>query len=226
MDAFSTGTPLLNEALCNAQAVMIGAIKDSTNPHFKSKYADISSVIEAIREPFADNGLCFTQIVDLLDNGYHVLITRLMHVSGEQIESKMLLPHNPNPQKVGAELTYFRRYSLMAIAGLPCEDDDGNEAAINAKSEELRKKHEERKAKADTITEKEWETLDTFLNGYDDLRKKLMELCNVEDLRKITKHQLATCGNYARQWIKAKHDSQKQDSADELDSDQPSPSDQ
>lgn len=126
------GLSNIASALSKAQAVMTGAKKDKLNPFFKSKYSDLSSVFDAIREPFAENNLSITQTMDILDSGIQVLRTRLMHSSGEYIDSKMLLPTEPNPQKMGSLITYLKRYSLMAICGIPSEDDDGNAASQKA----------------------------------------------------------------------------------------------
>jgi len=127
-ESFEEHKITLAEALCNAQSVMTAAKKDKKNPFFNSSYTSLASVFESINQPFTKNGLSITQIMDVLENGRTVLITKLMHVNGESIESKMLLPDILDPQKIGSAITYFRRYSLMAIAGLPADDDDGNSA--------------------------------------------------------------------------------------------------
>lgn len=116
-------------ALSKAQGMMGGAKKDTKNEFFKSSYASLASVFDAIRQPFSENNLAVTQVVNILDDGKQVLCTRLLHSSGEFIESKMLLPPEPNPQKLGSLITYLRRYSLMSIAGIPSEDDDCNAAS-------------------------------------------------------------------------------------------------
>jgi len=131
MEEKTTTIKNLAAALCKAQGQMSGAKKSTVNPFFKSNYADLSSVFDALREPFASNGLSVCQTMDVLDNGMQVLITRLMHSSGEFIDSKMLLPTDPNPQKLGSCITYYRRYALMAISGISAEDDDGNQASSN-----------------------------------------------------------------------------------------------
>jgi len=119
----------LSGALCQAQAANNGALKDSTNPFFKSKYADLESVIEAIRLPFATNGLSFIQGV-LLES--KVVATRIIHASGEWIETYYPLDCKEwtNPQSVGSAMTYAKRYGLQAAAGIPTVDDDGNSAAV------------------------------------------------------------------------------------------------
>lgn len=135
-----TSIDKLAEALSSAQATMSGAKKDKANPFFKSKYADLSSIFEAVKEPFAENGLCITQIMEVLESGRTVLKTMLMHKSGQSIVSSMILPDIADPQKLGSAITYFRRYSLMSIAGIPAEDDDGNSASAYVDSKNLKAK--------------------------------------------------------------------------------------
>ena len=81
----------LASALCAAQSQMGGAVKDSANPFFKSSYADLTSVIKAIKQPFADNGLSYTQFPVSNENGVGVS-TRLMHISGQWLEMEYTLP--------------------------------------------------------------------------------------------------------------------------------------
>jgi hypothetical protein len=123
----------ITKALNKAQAVMTGAQQDKNNPHYKSTYSSLNAVFEAIKEPFAENGLAVSQPIEITETGRMVLVTKLMHVSGEMIESKMLLPNIDAPQKIGAALSYYRRYSLLAICGLPTLDDDGEEAEKGVK---------------------------------------------------------------------------------------------
>ena len=118
----------LAAALCKAQGEMGGATKDANNPFFKSKYADLGAVVAAIKEPFADNGLSYSQF-PVSDNDRVGVETILMHESGEWLSNVLLLPMvKPDPQKAGSAITYARRYALQAIAGIPSEDDDGNAA--------------------------------------------------------------------------------------------------
>lgn len=127
----SGGLAKLAEALAKAQSVMGGAAKDKTNPHFGSKYADLASVMDACREPLAQNGLAVVQTTTSNPDGVAVT-TKLLHSSGESIESTFWLPVvQKTPQGYGSALTYARRYSLSALVGVAAEDDDGN-AASNA----------------------------------------------------------------------------------------------
>jgi|TARA_B110001469_G_scaffold5262_1_gene5587 hypothetical protein len=123
------------KALCIAQGAMGGASKESSNVFFKSKYADLSSVIRAIKQPFSDNGLSYSQH-PISSDGLVGVTTILMHISGQwQSSDFMLRPVKADPQSAGSCLTYCRRYTLMALAGIPSEDDDGNLAtrAVSSK---------------------------------------------------------------------------------------------
>jgi len=113
-------------ALCKAQMEMQKAHKKSDNPFFNSTYANLSEVLSCVKEPFTKNGLCFTQMPSF-DSGVVCVETMVMHESGEWITSTAGSPiSKSNPQGVGDAITYLRRYSLAAIAGLGQEDDDGN----------------------------------------------------------------------------------------------------
>lgn len=120
----------LASALCKAQGQMGGAVKDSANPFFKSSYADLTSVIKAIKQPFSDNGLSYTQFPVTDENGMGVC-TRLMHVSGQWLEGEFTLPVvKRDPQSSSSSLSYARRVSLSSIAGCPAADDDAESAML------------------------------------------------------------------------------------------------
>ena len=122
----------LATALCKAQGEMKFAVKDAANPFFKSRYADLASVIEAVKLPFANNGISFVQGTDFEDTAV-IIETMLMHNSGEWIASRLKMqPIKNDPQSVGSAITYGKRYGLQAIAGVPSDDDDGNAATHNA----------------------------------------------------------------------------------------------
>ena len=125
----------LAAALCKAQAEMGGAVKDAKNPFFKSSYADLTSVIKAIKEPFANNGLSYSQLPVTAEGGGGVGVTTiLMHSSGQWLESEFYLPlAKKDPQGGGSAITYARRYALQAIAGIPTADDDAEAAMMRGK---------------------------------------------------------------------------------------------
>lgn len=122
----------LAAALAKTQAEIEGAIKHSNNPHFESKYADLSSVWEAFQKVGPANGLSVVQIPGIYDAnaktmGMHI---RLLHSSGQWIGGEMSVPLSKvDAQGYGSACTYARRYSLAAIVGICPEDDDGNAAS-------------------------------------------------------------------------------------------------
>ena len=124
----------LNTALAKAQGELFAAKKDSINPHFKSKYADLASVWEACREALSSNGLSVTQMPAEFQNNIMTLVTRLSHSSGEWLEQTMTCPvGKPDPQGIGSCLTYMRRYALAAVVGVYQDDDDANSASYAPK---------------------------------------------------------------------------------------------
>lgn len=118
-------------ALVKAQAQMRAAELDKTNPHYKSKYASLASVWDAIRKPLTDAGLAITQTFSHSD-GVLLMVTRLVHTSGESIES--VYPINPSradAQGMGSAITYARRYAISAMVGLTADDDDDGNTVSN-----------------------------------------------------------------------------------------------
>jgi hypothetical protein len=121
----------LYTAFIAAQREIKTALKDSKNPHYKSTYADLESVWDACRDALHNHNLGIMQLTDLDPSGVPVLITRIVHESGQHVEGRYpLLCKDPsNPQATLAALTYARRGSLAAACGVVQSDDDGNTAA-------------------------------------------------------------------------------------------------
>ena len=120
----------LATALAKAQGELDHAKKDTNNPFFKSKYADLASVIDAAKKPLADNGLSVCQVCNIAESGEVVLETMLLHSSGEWISGTYpIRPLKTDPQSYGSCLTYARRYCFSAITGIAADDDDGNSAS-------------------------------------------------------------------------------------------------
>jgi hypothetical protein len=117
-------------ALVKAQQAFGPALKTSSNPHFKSRYADLAACVEAVMDGLNSNGIALIQKTHQCDNGVMVE-TVFVHESGEMLSNGVL--HVPaskqDPQGYGSALTYARRYSLMAACGIAPEDDDGNAAS-------------------------------------------------------------------------------------------------
>ena len=123
-------------ALSIVQGKMSHAVKDSANPFFKSKYADLESVWDACRSLLAENGLAVMQFPGLYtDHDKSMSLTTIIsHKSGEFISQEMSVPvTKADAQGAGSALTYMRRYALAAVVGVVQADDDGN-AASNPQS--------------------------------------------------------------------------------------------
>lgn len=121
----------LCKAMAEAFPEIVGAIKDKENPHFKSKYADLGNVINAIKPALASRGLWFTQTIHSVP-GCAAVETVIMHSSGESMSCGVVtIPVlKMDAQGYGSALTYARRYSLSAAFGVAPEDDDGNGACV------------------------------------------------------------------------------------------------
>lgn len=115
--------------LLEAQKKIKAVVKDSTNPHFNSKYFDINSLIAEIKPILNEQGLLIMQPLVVLD-GHAAMKTVIIDAeSGESCETTTYLPEDDSPQKMGSAITYFRRYALTSLLLLEAEDDDGNFAA-------------------------------------------------------------------------------------------------
>lgn len=123
----------LAAAMAKAQAEIEGAAKDKVNPHFRSKYADLGNVVDAIKPALAKHGLSFIQVSHDCEAAAKVE-TVILHSSGEWLScGAVSVPVTKNDaQGFGSALTYARRYSLAAAFGVAPEDDDGNAASANA----------------------------------------------------------------------------------------------
>ena len=120
----------LATALAIAQGSIQGAVKDRTNPAFKSSYADLASVWDACRVALSANGLSVSQHPGRLEDGSATVTTILLHKSGQHISSVCAaLPRDQSPAAVGSVVTYLRRYALAAAVGVAPEDDDGQAAS-------------------------------------------------------------------------------------------------
>ena len=122
----------ISEAMAKAFAQIEGAVKGKTNPAFRSKYADLAAVVDAIKPALAEHGLFFRQITHPADGGV-CIETVIHHASGESLAcGPLFMPASKqDAQGFGSAMTYARRYSLMAAFGVPAEDDDGNSAVAS-----------------------------------------------------------------------------------------------
>ena len=125
----SEETGALFAGLAKAQANMGAVVKDSTNPHFKSRYASLAAVLDAALPPLNDQGIALLQHPGYSE-GVVTVTTLLAHSSGQWMKSTVAAQvGKDNAQGVGSAITYLRRYGVQSILGLPVEDDDGAAAS-------------------------------------------------------------------------------------------------
>jgi len=116
----------------------VGAIsKDSTNPFFKSKYFDINKLLDVVMPVLNKHGLVLLQPLTHIDGKSAIKTILIDSETGDSIENSIPLTENPDPQKMGSAITYYRRYSLQSLLGLQAEDDDGNIASNKYEKKKL-----------------------------------------------------------------------------------------
>ncbi len=183
-------------ALIKLQSKLDFASKDSSNPFFKSKYADLATVWATCKDLLTENNLAVVQQMDIVESK-NVLVTTLFHSSGQWFKS--IAPLNPvknDPQAYGSAITYMRRYSLCAMLGIIQDDDDAEKCMDRKKSKyeskkfqdnaceqeqfvdpaELHEKREKMKAAfinyAQFYEESDQELIVEYLSAYSKLRNK------------------------------------------------------
>jgi hypothetical protein len=157
----------LAAALAKAQGVMGGALKDSANPFFKSKYADLESVWQACRKALSENGLAVIQTVTTNEQAT-IVTTMLAHSSGQWVRDSLPLPpKDMTPQGIGSCISYARRYALAAAVGVYQTDDDAEAAHGRAPIEEERPRPAQPQsyAEAKALADKFREALDSGIDG-------------------------------------------------------------
>jgi hypothetical protein len=123
-----TGPATIAEALSAAQAELTDPVKDSVNPHFKSRYSSLNTILKTVRPVLAKHGIAHSQTTDIVD-GQFVLVTRLLWRDEEIVGRYPIQPTKNDPQGQGSAITYARRYALQAIVGVAADDDDDGNAA-------------------------------------------------------------------------------------------------
>ena len=181
---FKDSSEQLNElfsALAKAQAEMPTAGKSSNNHFFKSKYADLASVVEASRPYLAKNGLSVAQPITIGQDGKRVLVTILAHSSGQYLVSRVPLnTTKEDMQSLGSAVTYMRRYAYASLVGVVAEDEDDDGEAV---ARESRKDH--RKEDAIVINKQQYDKLDDICREKPHIRTIIYDNCKVTSLKDI-----------------------------------------
>ena len=185
----------LFSALAAAQAEMGPALKDATNPHFRSKYADLASVQAACLPALNAHGIAVMQPPVEID-GQRYVKTVLAHESGEREECLVpLIVAKNDMQGYGSAVTYARRYGLMAMAGVAPDDDDGNAAVAAAPRHEAPRHvdHPRGEISADVAIKSlaNAETLDQLAAIWRDLGREVQEMPEVLKAKDRRKAALA-----------------------------------
>jgi hypothetical protein len=198
------------ETLAAAMAAAFGAIAAATKGasgqvgQQKYKYADLTSVIEAIKPPLVANGLFFTQHPSPHEKGVEIE-TILHHKGGESMSLGVLFvpADRGNAQGFGSALTYARRYALVTAFGVPVEDDDGNAAAAAPPKQQPRQKPVEKPA---TITEAQLEELQLLFTHLGVPVKAFLDVAKVADLAQLPAAWFDRAKGWVNDQAKAKRD--------------------
>jgi len=149
----------IHKKLFKVTSTMDKMTKDSKNPFFNSKYFDINQLIEAVRPAFIREDLLLLQPIENNQVG-----TRIIDIeTGEAVESFLPLPDLSDPQKIGACITYYRRFTLGSLIGIEAEDDDGNLASGN--KPKVSKSYKEIKKPWLNEGMDEWDKAEEFVKG-------------------------------------------------------------
>jgi len=194
----------LFEALAKAQLEMDVARTDNVNPYFKSRYADLASVVKASRPFLAKNGICVIQRTITKDNGSIFLHTRLCHSSGQWIESNLeVKPPKNDIQTMGSYLTYLRRYTYAALTGVVAsgEDDDGETAMKDPRTGNHSDSVEPSK-----ITKAQLQVLAGELSSNPEILESLLKGFNIQKIADLPVKHYSKCIERIRDIKRAKED--------------------
>lgn len=121
----------INSSLVKFHAALKPIRKDAQNPFFKSDYLTLSGILDAVRQPLAANGLAIVQSMRVQE-ATTILVTKLIHESGEEISSEMPITILTDAQKLGSLITYYKRYQLQALLGISTADEDDDANLVSA----------------------------------------------------------------------------------------------
>jgi hypothetical protein len=190
----------LIKSLVAARKLIGAAKKGAINPHFKSKYADLASVIEAVKEPLEACGMTFVQTIK--DN---CVVTVILHDSGETLELAPfpIVASKQDAQGFGSALTYARRYSLQTALGVPSEDDDGNAASkVISPVKEALKGATVDQAKVDKVASALIDYHSAMEAGVDTAYNAYEEVESLDDDEKLAVWLLLQGHSKVRSWLK------------------------
>ena len=188
-------TKTIHQAFVDAQKGFGKALKTSSNPHFRSKYADLGACVEAVIDALHEQGFALIQLTKPSDLGWVTVQTELLYHTGERLYlGELSIPvTKQDAQGYGSALTYARRYSLMAICGIAPEDDDGNKA-----SKPIEIKAKDVKVERVSVVSKVTGEVTEMLNATKDGKKSRIEK-TIYDIRTLAEEQQPAAAEYLKQ---------------------------
>lgn len=188
----------LYESLAKAQADIKLAQRDSENPFYKTKYANLGAFIEASRPQLAKNGLSVHWRQEIGTEGQSILVCTLAHASGQYIESRhRVIPPKNDIQAIGSYMTYLRRYSYVALCGLSDTDDDGEVAMAESriattKATALNTKYNPKEESAQTISSDQITEMEYELAEYPDIAQQVLDGYHLQSIADMPKSKFRT----------------------------------
>lgn len=206
---------LLATALAKAQGEINVASLNKSNPYFKSKYADLLSIVSASRPALSKYGLSVVQDIISHDDGHSMLHTILLHNSGQYIESRMRInPPKNDIQSVSSYTTYLKRMAYSSLVGVVTgdEDDDGEIAMVDsremiAKGPALTNKYNPKEQSYETVTREQLEELEYELAEYPDLAEEILGKLHLQSLADLPKSKYQVSLNRIREIKNARNNS-------------------
>ncbi len=193
----------LFEALAKSQLEMEVAKTDSVNPYFKSRYADLASVVKASRPFLAKNGICVIQRTVTDEEGRIFLHSRLCHSSGQWLDSNMQVkPPKNDIQTMGSYLTYLRRYMYAALTGVVAsdEDDDGEVAMKDPRAGNMTSTENSK------ITKAQLQVISGELSSHPEILESLLKGFSIQKLADLPASRYTKCIERIRDIKRAKED--------------------
>ena len=204
----------LSAALAKAQSEIAIACRNSENPFFRSRYADLAQVVTVSRPALSKNGLSVTHQIDYQsDTGANILCTTLLHTSGQWIASKVkIMPAKGDIQSFGSAITYLKRYSYAALVGVVSsdEDDDGESEMSEVREEKKRGtklNYDYKRKKEDSyesITKDQLEEIRYELAEHPEVAEDVLEGFKIESLSDIPKSKFLVTIQRIREIILAR----------------------
>ena len=183
----------ISKAMSIAQGQIQPASKDSTNPHFRSKFSSLAAVWDVIREPLANNGLSVWQDITNHEKGISVE-TKIVHISGQWVEfGPLVMPvKSHDPQSYGSCSSYGKRYALCAALGVVSSDDDDGETAMNSHRNET----QQQTYKEGVASDAQLKYLRSLADAQ--TQEKILSFYKIDSLDQLTISQAKACIDRAK----------------------------